>query len=125
MRNLVPIALIKSLGFRVFVSGFRVFVSDVNAPTYCYFVQGDKIGYIQAEATGTFSLTTVHKPNLRTGTGFSVARDLTAADLTAATLRKAFVMYPDWAWCTDRESVQKYKNVEDFLKKYNMPYFEV
>lgn len=120
MRHTVPVALIKSLGF-------RVFVSDVNAPTYCHFVKDNKIGYIQADhATGTFSLTTVHKPNQRTGTGFSVARDLTAADLTAATLRKAFVMYPDWAWCTDRESVQKYKNVEEFLKDRKMlPYFEV
>lgn len=119
MRHTIPVDRLKYLGF-------RVFVSDVNAPTFCYFVKDNKIGYIQAEATWIFSLTTVHKPNPQTGTGFSIARDLTAADLTAATLQKAFAMYPDWAWCTDRESVQKYKNVEEFLKDRKMlPYFEV
>lgn len=71
-------------------------------------------GNIGTAQNGDFSgirLGTIHKPNIKTGTGFSlddVAPTVPGALLTAATSA------PDWATNSQLGSVNKYKNFEEY-----------
>lgn len=102
MKNIPEFAAqIKSLGFRVFISP--------NCPTYAFFSDGIKIGYVQPG----YSFHSVHKPSYRVGTGFQMAK----GDITLENINKAFGFAPDWADSSDLKEVIKYKDLEEFLTK--------
>lgn len=101
--------------------GLRVFTRGAENPTYCYFTDGKYIGY--AQWGDVCSVATVHKPNKLTGTGFSVACEITRETLLTAMQTIA----PHWVSAADRASVRKYRDIDDYLKssKWNSELTEV
>ncbi len=77
-------------------AGFRVYVRHIN-DTYCHFTSPDglAIGYLEESRFGGFNLSTVHVPNLYSGTGYRVERD-SSGPLTREFLSRAFVLRPAW-----------------------------
>ena len=108
-----PIQIMQEMGLRVFTRG------DEN-PTYCYFTDGKYIGY--AQWGDVCSVSTVHKPNKSTGTGFIVACEITQETLLTAMQTIA----PHWVSAADRASVRKYIDIDDFLRdsKWNSEFKE-
>lgn len=87
--------------------GWKVYTRD--RAEYCYCTDGTNIAYVQWSNLGD-RVTTVHKPNRTTGTGFSIAETI-----TPQTIRTALQMFaPNWADSKDRRSVRKYKDWEEF-----------
>lgn len=83
--------------------GYRVFMCPPSN-TYCYYTDGTRIGY--AQWGQTTRVTTVHKANTTTGTGFIISDEI-----TPATLREALITHaPTWAASWDRASIHKYKD---------------
>lgn len=73
---------------------------------------GEKIAYVQSGDFGGIKLSTKHKPNQTTGTGFQVDGE---------DIEKAFVIAPSWTKNKDIETVKKYKNIEEYK---NQSYFK-
>jgi len=96
------VALIQSCGYRVFMRN----PTDEN----CFYTDGEKIGYAQWGRCRP-CVTSVHKPNRTTGTGFGIAEDITPESLKDALHCHA----PSWASGT----VKKYRNWEAFHKESN------
>ena len=97
-------------------AGFDVYMRKPS-DTYALFTDGMRIGYIQHERFRGYSLSTVHKPNRETGTGFKAVEGLSESDLTAEKLEKAFAHAPSWAPPKQHESVKKYKDMTEYLTK--------
>ena len=75
-------------------AGFDVYMRD-QKDTYLLFTDGKNIGYLQADRLAGFTISTVHKPNTTTGTGFQIERH--ATEFTAEMLARAFITTPHWA----------------------------
>lgn len=96
-------------------AGWRVFVRPATSPRqnqYCYFTDGEVIGYAQWSDWRP-KVSSVHKPNRQTGTGFAVAEEITPETLE----RAARCTWPAWAIEADRQSVHKYKDWDAFHNK--------
>jgi len=119
MNELSPYTLdtIAALGFDIYQS------SDPKWRSYAFFVEGDGIGYIENRFAEGLALTTVHVPNSRTGTGFSLQID--RVELTRPCLSLAFMHAPLWASPEMRNSVKKWASVEQFLQSQIMPLVRV
>ena len=52
--------------------GFDVYMRNLDS-TYCVFTDGTRLGYAQYNKSTGWVLTSVHKPNVRTGTGYSIS----------------------------------------------------
>ena len=76
---------------------------------YCYCTDGTHIAYVQW-SDGRPMVSTVHKPNKQTGTGFQFDNRITPGSASKAMLCIA----PSWAKARDVPSVHKYKNWEEF-----------
>lgn len=100
-------------------AGFKVYVPKLFT-TYCYIVKDNKVGYIEHGDRG-FNFSTVHKPNLRCGTGYSVGRKITKPVIANAL--KTHVYAPSWASWEDMPI--KYNSVEAFLAQHWQPLFEI
>lgn len=98
------IALIQSLGYDVYMRN--------EADSWCYYTDGKRIGYVQYSGYRGFSVTTVHKPCLKCGTGFALDE---AVALNAEMLKRAFITAPDWASRHDAAQVVKYRDMDEFL----------
>lgn len=103
--------------------GFRVFVHDNEKSRlpyfYGYFSDGVNIGYFQLGDFGGVRWSTVNAPGSFC-TGFSCEDNgVNYEDLTAETLRGAFVRVPRWYRMTEtdnrRGGVKKFASLEDFL----------
>lgn len=106
----VYVVKLKSFGFRVFVP------TNMQNATWCYFVEGDKIGYLQAPTWSLPSISTVHKPNVTSGTGFKL-REVDWQTLTKDVCQMAFAHAPSWADAREVASVQKFASIEELLQK--------
>jgi hypothetical protein len=102
------IATIKALGFRI----YQWHPGD----SYLYFTDAEqiRIGYLENRFGMGLHLTTVHKPNTATGTGFAVG-PLEA--LTRETLAAAF-RAPAWASDRDRAASVRWKDWAEFSRRY-------
>ena len=102
-------------------TGLRAFTRGAENPTYCYFTDGEYIGY--AQWGDGCSVSTVHKPNKLTGTGFAIANEISKFTLIDA--MRTFA--PKWASNTNTDSVRKYINIDDYLRysKWNSEFKEV
>ncbi len=100
--------------------GFDVWMRNVK-DTWLHFTDGSNIGYLQHDPMSGYNISTVHKPNTATGTGFQVERY--EPSITRDMLLKAFVHCPQWA-NRDAASVHKYKNMEDYraASRFNAGY---
>ena len=90
--------------------GFKVYMRK-RTDSWLYFVEGDKIGYLENNRLQGFTLTTVHIPNKDSGTGYAIGP--TGGMLDADTLRRAFVIRPHWA---TGPTPTKWKNIEALIK---------
>lgn len=106
------IQLIKSLGL-------SVYVKDENA-TWCHFTDGVNIGYAQWGRNST-SVSTVHKANCTTGTGFRYADDITESSIMGSLKCIA----PNWASAGDAKTVIKYRDFADFAARNWYPVVQV
>lgn len=103
--NGTVIAKVKAMGFAVYMRN--------PGDTWLYFTDGVRLGYLQEERYGGFSLSTVHKPNHTTGTGYNVERD--APDFDKAMLLRCFQHAPSWAHGSDPATVVKFASVAQWL----------
>jgi len=94
-------------------NGFKIFSVGENE-NWFRFEKDGKLGYCELSDRG-FNFSTVHKPNLITGTGFLIYREIIKPAIQHAI--DCFVFAPTWAKITDIESVKKYENMEEYLKK--------
>ena len=93
--------------------GYRVYMTpNPHFQTYCFYSDGQRIGYLQRDYFGGLSISTVHIPNRRTGTGFHMVDQ---APLNRESLEMGFAFAPNWADSRDLSSIKKYKSLEDFL----------
>ena len=90
-------------------AGFKVYAPE-ELSTYCHFTKNGKIGYVEAGDFG-FNFSTVHKPNTRCGTGFSIHREVSNPTIKMA--EDCFVNTPHWAM-SDISHVKKYTNWTDY-----------
>lgn len=96
---------VKSLGFKVY--------APEKLSIYLYYVDGYNIAYMELKDTG-LHITTIHKPNYITGTGFHMI-DIYKNEITRENLEKGFSLAPAWASLTDIKSVKKYTSIDEFL----------
>jgi hypothetical protein len=97
--------------------GYDVYMSnDKQWQSYCYYTDGKNIAYLQCGNFGGFSISTVHKPNKNSGTGFRMP-EIDSYYPTNKDLKSAFCIAPNWANNTDRQSVVKYKDFKEFTEK--------
>jgi hypothetical protein len=95
------VTLIKSCGYRVFMRK--------PSDKYCFYTDGERIGYAQWSDIRTV-VSTVHKANRTTGTGFHVGDAI-----TPDTLRDAIRCHtPNWARAGDAGTVKKYASWDAF-----------
>jgi len=108
---------------QVQAAGFKAYMRNPE-DTWAIMVDGDRLGYIQWDRQGYAKISTMHQPNRTTGTGFALD-DIPRLD--RENLAKAFIHAPAWANSWDRESVKKWRNLDQFMaaSSFNEGYSEV
>lgn len=86
-------------------NGFEVYAPE-NITSYFYLVKDNKIGYCENNNLIGPKYSTVHKPNISSGTGFKVDN-----------MQDTLIHSPFWAGGLSH-SVIKYKSVDDFINKH-------
>jgi hypothetical protein len=96
-------------------AGLKVYMRDPAKDSwFLYSDATGRIGYCEPYFAG-FSISTVHKPNQTTGTGFRMTDGpLDACELDRATFERGFATAPSWASRRDVESVRKYRNMDEY-----------
>lgn len=92
------------------LAGFSVYMRDPDKDEYALFTDGNRIGYIQWSKPG-ITMSTVHRPNRTTGTGFAVGEP---GKMTRENFERAFATAPNWIRGTDLNSVKKWRDWEEF-----------
>lgn len=117
MRNTIPqetIDSIRSMGFKVYMRN--------PSGSYAYVESDDGICYIQYDRMSGYDISTAHKPNRSTGTGFRMysGTEISKDKLVAAiqTVNPMPGSYRD---------PTKYENMDDYIKsdRFNSAYKEV
>ena len=96
-------AIAKIQGF-----GFDVYMRDPN-DSYLIFTDGKNLGRLEARPAVGYSLGTIHRPNIKSGTGFSVLREVSS--FTKEDLLRCFETHPSW-W--KGPMPVKYKDIDDY-----------
>lgn len=93
--------------------GFRVYMRN-RSDTWLVFVdEFDRLGMLEGDRlSGRYNLSTVHKPNTTTGTGYQVERH--TPDFDKAMLLRCFARQPSWASSREAGTVIKYKGINDY-----------
>jgi hypothetical protein len=95
-----------------------------NNKNYFYLSKDNKIIYIQKARYGGYEITTVHKPNIGTGTGFKITDEPIGEATLLANLDFYFNIHaPAWATQTDLKETKKYETLEQFLN-YEKKFFK-
>ena len=87
---------------------------------YFHYHKSGNIGYFQYQRIGGYTISTVNRPNKNTGTGFRIlelGKDTENFKPTIKDFETGFNFAPIWAKETDKQSIVKYKSLEDFLKR--------
>lgn len=101
------IALVKSLGYRVFIRPDK-YDREV---TYCFYTDGTRIAYAEWCRHGfRESVSSVHMANRTTGTGYMFDDQINAETLAGALNCHA----PQWARHGDAATVRKWKDWDTF-----------
>ena len=97
--------------------GYDVYVARGEDWTYGYVVKYHHIGYFEL-GLGGYDFATVHKPNIKCGTGFRVAESVET--ITEKIVDRTFTDAPFWGNnYVERGSVKKYKDFDEYLKLNN------
>lgn len=94
------IEMMKAEGWKVYKRG---------KGEYCFVTDGTRIAYVQWSHSEP-KVSTVHKPNHTTGTGFSFAESITPEIIS----RAMSCIAPSWAKNSEIESVKKYRDWNEF-----------
>jgi hypothetical protein len=115
--NKETIAKVQSYGLDVYMRN--------ETDSWLIFTDGKRIGYLQEERSSGFTYSTVHKANRTTGTGFQVGRH--EAVITKSALESCFVFAPHWVGGGDAKSVEKYRNIAEYISAddFNSAYRKV
>ena len=92
--------------------GVKVYMPEKGMQTYLFYTDGTRIGYLQRGTFGGWSISTVHIPNRESGTGFGMGE---MDEFIPERLKDGFVHAPSWANKPERESVVKWKDMDEFL----------
>lgn len=93
-------------------NNFDIYMPEGVNSTYCFFVKGNNIGYVESGTWG-FNFSTVHKPCRHAGTGYSIVRDCVNPSVQLA--EDCFINRPGWA--SKDEPVTKWYSWEERVKK--------
>jgi hypothetical protein len=104
-------------------AGYSVYMRREDC-TWMIYSDGKNIGYLQRSWRGGYDITTVHKPNTSSGTGFKAHEVLGESEL-ADKLKDGFIFAPLWA--RENSSVRKYRDIEEYLNAddFNRQYVKV
>ena len=108
---------LKDYALKLLNNGFKVFVYHKDKISWLIFSKNKNIGYVSLNDNvfRGFSFSTKHKPNRTTGTGFQIHTEIFKPTIQHAL--DTFILCPAWASSQkSRESVNKYKNIEEYLK---------
>jgi len=94
--------------------GLKVYMREPDNE-HCFVTDGNHIAYVQWVSWSDNRISTVHKANRQTGTGFGFADKITPKLVRGA----MELVAPGWATAKDRESVRKYKDWEEFHNESN------
>ncbi len=94
----------------VSAAGFDVWMRNPK-DTWLLFTDGKHIGKLQHDSMAGYTISTVHMPNTRTGTGFQIERHVAKFDRDM--LLRAFVHHPEWCG-RDADTVKKYRDMEHY-----------
>lgn len=84
--------------------------------TFFNLSDGKNIILVETNSFGGYNISSIHKPNTRTGTGFRLAEGV---ELTGKLINDCLSTFaPAWAYGNqqDIDSVKKYESLEDFIK---------
>lgn len=103
--------------------GYRVFMRD-RADSYALFESAEGVGYIQFEPMAGYTLTTRHRANKASGTGYQVARH--SPNITPELLRES-VRTTTPRWSRRDPKPVKFANMDEYraLGAYEAAYREV
>jgi len=94
----------------------KLFIIDHKGRgNYAYVTDGENIASIEHERFGGYNVSTVHIPNVKTGTGFRVFEQITIDKIESSLLSAMSTFVPYWASSTDRKHTKKWPNAEAFL----------
>jgi hypothetical protein len=112
---------IKDAAEKLLNNGYRVFINncDNHKKIFFYYVKDDNIAYCQVDFGG-LNLSSVHKANKSTGTGFRIT-DEPLPFLTPKLADNAFFK-PTWA---RNMASERFKNWEEYRKQAYLEYTEV
>lgn len=98
------------------MSKFQI-VEYTGRKNWAHVTDGKHVMYVQwnGEHRG-FSISTTHKPNTRTGTGFHLAEYISDADLLPMIAKSITDFAPHWANSSDCASVTKYKDAQEYME---------
>lgn len=96
-------------------SGFDVYAPE-KGTTYIWVVSGSDIAYIQHDDYEGYSISTVHKANQQSGTGFGVYRD--GRMPSVGDVERGFSVAPH-EFSGYAKSVKKYASFEEYKKVNN------
>ena len=97
--------MIQELIIKAKSEGFYIYAPR-DITSYFYVTKEDKIGYCQYDRLSGVSYSTVHKPNIRSGTGFK------------ANSFKESLSFCPFEFNFLHDSVIKYKSFDEFKSKY-------
>lgn len=105
-------------------AGFDVYMRN-EGDSWLLFTDGTRIGYLENSRTTGLRISTVHVPNVHSGTGFAIIDGLAIGDLTRATLSEGFQYAPDWG--RHIASVRKWRDFEAFhdANSFNRAYCKI
>ncbi len=99
-------------------NGLKVYTKKDSAGliSWLYVTDEKNISSVSAERWGV-TVSTIHKPNRTTGTGYSLHGYNNPKEfLTIEEIKAGFIFCPNWAKTGDRASVKKYKSFDEFKK---------
>lgn len=93
-------------------NGFKIYTTEESE--ICIFFENTegKLGYCECRGISGFYFSTIHKPNIDSGTGYFTDREVSIPTIEHA--ERALMFCPNWR---NRSSVIKYKNFEDYKSR--------
>jgi len=93
--------------------GCTVYQHNPEKDTWFYYTDGTNVGYAEFSRRDSASLSSVHKPSRRVGTGFKITGRWEHIDENL--MRIAMTMHaPGWASDSDRRAVVKWRDWNEF-----------
>jgi len=96
--------------------GFKVYMRKPSEDRHFIFTDGINMAMISYIPAAGYHLTSMHRPNMVTGTGFAFGTYADLPSMTKEELSRAFYRTPSWATSDYySKTVRKWKNIDEFL----------